>query len=313
MDLSDSFQHITVLLNEAIDALHIHPDGIYIDGTFGRGGHSRLLLEKLGSRGKLIAFDRDLCAVEEANKIADPRFSIIHRPFSEISQALESLGLIGKIDGILLDLGVSSPQLDDPERGFSFMKKGLLDMRMDTTKGITAQEWIATTDEETMSFVFKTFGEERFAKKIARLIVTAREETPFITTLDLAQFIADHMPFKERHKHPATRIFQAIRIAINGELDEVKRVLETSLDILKPKGRLSVITFHSLEDRLVKQFIAQESKPKSYPKGLPLTNDQIQSMSQVKLKSLGKMKPSLSEIESNSRSRSAILRIAERL
>lgn len=313
MEQVTEFQHVTVLLNEAIEALNIDPDGTYIDGTFGRGGHSRLLLEKLGQNGRLIAFDRDLKAIEEAQKIKDPRFTIIHRPFSELTATLESFDLIGKIDGMLFDLGVSSPQLDDPERGFSFMKKGPLDMRMDATKGITAQEWIAQTDEDTMQFVFKTFGEERFAKKIAHLIVEARTDTPFVTTTDLAQFIANNMPFKDQHKHPATRIFQAIRIVINSELDEVKQVLDSTLTLLKSGGRLSVITFHSLEDRLVKQFITQESKPPAYPKGLPLTETQIQLMSQVKLKFIGKMKPSPIEIDQNPRSRSAMLRIAERI
>lgn len=309
----ETHQHITVLLQEAIDALEVNPDGVYVDGTFGRGGHSRLLLEKLSPKGRLIAFDRDLRAIEAAKQISDSRFMIVHRPFSQLPATLESLGLVGQIDGMLFDLGVSSPQLDDPERGFSFMKKGPLDMRMDTTQGITAQEWIAKTDAETMQFVFKTFGEERFAKKIAHAIVDVRTETPFVTTLDLAQFIANQMPFKDRHKHPATRIFQAIRIAINSELEEIKQVLESSLTLLKQNGRLSVITFHSLEDRIVKQFIAQESKPKAYPKGLPLTESQIQAMNQVKLKSLGKQKPSTLEIEQNPRSRSAILRIAQRL
>lgn len=307
------YQHITVLLHEAVDALAIKQDGIYVDGTFGRGGHSRLILEKLGPQGRLIAIDRDTRAIEQAKLIDDPRFHMIHGEFSNVKHYIADLNLMGKVDGFLLDLGVSSPQLDDPMRGFSFMRDGPLDMRMDVTKGISASEWLMQSDEDDIAWVLKTFGEERFAKRIARAIVAQNRLQPITRTLELAALIDSASPIKERHKHAATRSFQAIRIYINSELEEVENALKDSLDILSDHGRLAVISFHSLEDRIVKQFIAKQSKGPEMPRGLPLTEQQIKQYGSATVKSLGKVKPSKSEIEQNPRSRSAILRVAERI
>lgn len=308
-----NYLHKTVLLNEAVDALMIKSDGIYIDGTFGRGGHSRLILQKLGPNGRLIAIDRDPRAIQEANLINDSRLILIHGEFSNVKQYVEELGLLGCIDGFLLDLGVSSPQLDDPERGFSFMRDGPLDMRMDITKGLSASEWLLDSNVEDIAWVLKTFGEERFAKRIASAIVEKNKQAPLTRTLELANLIASASPVKDRNKHPATRSFQAIRIYINSELEEVEHALKSSLDILSDNGRLAVISFHSLEDRIVKQFMAKQSKGPEIPKGLPLTEEQIKQYGVCSLKLLGKMKPSKNEIDANPRSRSAILRIAERI
>ena len=250
--MTQAAEHITVLLHEAVEGLAIKPDGIYVDGTFGRGGHSRLILQQLGPNGRLIAIDRDPQAIAEAAKIQDPRFEIVHGPFSGIASYLDERGLLGKVDGFLLDLGVSSPQLDDAERGFSFMKDGPLDMRMDPTSGQSAAEWLARADVDDIAWVLKTFGEERFAKKIGRAIVHDRVEKPFTRTRQLAELIARLIPNKEKNKHPATRSFQAIRIYINSELEEVERAMEGALTVLAPAGRLAIISFHSLEDRLVK-------------------------------------------------------------
>lgn len=307
------FQHKTVLLNEAVDGLAIKPAGVYVDGTFGRGGHSRLILSQLGEKGRLIGIDRDPRAIEAAKQINDSRFTIIHGEFSNIEHYIQELGLSGNVDGILLDLGVSSPQLDDPDRGFSFMRDGPLDMRMDTTKGLSAAQWLLQTSEEDIAWVLKTFGEERFAKRIARAIIEQNTIAPLTRTHELAALIDKASPRKEKHKHPATRSFQAIRIYINSELEEVERALSASVNILAPEGRLSVISFHSLEDRIVKQFIAQQSKGPQVPAGLPLTEEQLKSYGSRSLKSLGKVKPSKDEVEQNPRSRSAILRVAERI
>lgn len=308
-----NYLHQTVLLHEAIDGLAIKPDGIYVDGTFGRGGHSKLILEQLGPMGRLIAIDRDVNAIESAKQINDPRFTMIHGQFSQVKSYIEALELMGHIDGFLLDLGVSSPQLDDPERGFSFMRDGPLDMRMDRSKGIPASEWLMQSNEDDIAWVLKTFGEERFAKRIARAIVLQNQQQPITRTLELANLIASASPIKERHKHPATRSFQAIRIYINSELEEVELALKDSLTILKDSGRLAVISFHSLEDRIVKQFIAKQSKGPEIPRGLPLTEQQIKQYGACSLKSLGKVKPSKDEIDNNPRSRSAILRVAARI
>lgn len=311
-------EHITVLLHEAVDGLALKEDGIYIDATFGRGGHSRLILSKLSANGRLIAIDRDPRAITEAQKIQDPRFHIEHNSFSAIPEICEKLGLTGKIDGILLDLGVSSPQLDDAERGFSFMKDGPLDMRMDTTKGLSAAQWLQQVSEQDLAWVLKTFGEERFAKRIAQTIVnynkSAVEKNSEILnrTLQLAELIAQSVPFKDKHKHPATRSFQAIRIYINSELEELESLLQSALTVLAPQGRLSVISFHSLEDRMVKHFMRKQSKGEEIPKGLPLREDQIER--RQTLKTIGKaIQPSDEEIAFNPRSRSAVLRIAERI
>ncbi len=310
------FKHVTVLLDEAVNGLNIKPNGIYIDGTFGRGGHSRLILSQLNDEGRLIAIDRDPEAIEAAKAIADPRFMIKHGPFSAIAEYVEEEGLIGKIDGVLLDLGVSSPQLDDPERGFSFMRDGPLDMRMDPTRGQSAQEWLMKAEADDIAWVLKTFGEERFAKRIARAIVERNqnpEMEPLTRTRQLAELIAQVSPIKERHKHPATRSFQAIRIYINSELEEIEKALEGAVTVLAPEGRLSVISFHSLEDRLVKRFIRQNSKGPSVPAGIPLTEAQIRELGAAKLREVGKMKPSEAEVDENPRARSSVLRFAQRI
>ncbi|EON89536.1 16S rRNA (cytosine(1402)-N(4))-methyltransferase RsmH [Plesiomonas shigelloides] len=310
--MSEQTSHITVLLHEAVGGLAIRPDGIYIDGTFGRGGHSRLILSQLGPQGRLIAIDRDPQAIAEAATIDDPRFQIVHGPFSNVQQYVEELGLTGKIDGFLLDLGVSSPQLDDAERGFSFMRDGPLDMRMDPSCGFSAAEWLQKAEAEDIAWVLKTFGEERFAKRIARAIVERNQSEPMTRTRELAELVAAASPVKEKHKHPATRTFQAIRIYINSELEEIERALDASLTILAPGGRLSVISFHSLEDRIVKRFIRRQSKGPEIPDGLPLTEAQLAGGK--KMLTIGKaIKPSEEEIEQNARSRSSVLRVAERM
>lgn len=311
--MSDTPKHITVLLHEAVEGLAIKPNGIYIDGTFGRGGHSRLILSQLGEGGRLIAIDRDPRAILEAQTITDPRFQIVHSAFSAIPEICEQLGLVGNIDGILLDLGVSSPQLDEAERGFSFMRDGPLDMRMDTSKGLSAMEWLAQVSAEDLAWVLKEFGEERFAKRIAQAIVNYNKSTSekISRTLQLAQIIADAVPFKDKHKHPATRAFQAIRIYINSELDELEKALNSALGVLSPQGRLSIISFHSLEDRMVKQFMRKQSKGEAVPKGLPILESELTK--NIPLSTIGKaIMPTAAEIEANPRSRSAVLRIAEK-
>ncbi|AMH18041.1 MAG: 16S rRNA (cytosine(1402)-N(4))-methyltransferase RsmH [Hafnia sp.] len=308
----ENYQHKTVLLDEAVNGLNLRSNGIYIDGTFGRGGHSRLILSQLGPEGRLLAIDRDPQAIAAAAEITDPRFSIIHGPFSDMATYVRELGLEGQINGVLLDLGVSSPQLDDAERGFSFMRDGPLDMRMDPTRGLSAAEWLMKAEEEDIAWVLKTFGEERFAKRIARAIVERNRLEPMTRTHELATLIANASPFREKHKHPATRSFQAIRIYINSELEEIERALNGALEILSPEGRLSVISFHSLEDRIVKQFIRHHSRGPQVPAGIPLTEAQLRSQGGRKLKALGKMKPSSDEVSANPRARSSVLRFAER-
>ena len=310
---SADHQHITVLLHEAVEGLAIKENGIYIDGTFGRGGHSRLILSKLGEQGRLIATDRDPRAIAQANTIEDARFEIHHTAFSAITEVCQSLGLMGKIDGILLDLGVSSPQLDDAERGFSFMRDGPLDMRMDTTKGLSAAEWLDQVSIEDLTWVLKEFGEERFAKRIATAIVNFNRTSgqKITRTLQLAQIISDAVPFKDKHKHPATRSFQAIRIFINSELEELAQALQSAIEVLAPQGRLSIISFHSLEDRMVKQFIKKNSKGKEVPRGLPILESELNK--DIPLRAIGKaIMPSEEEIRENPRSRSAVLRVAEK-
>ena len=311
--MSDNFEHISVLMNETIDALAIKPDGIYIDGTFGRGGHSGEILKKLGEKGRLQAIDRDPQAIKAAEKYADDdRFSIAYNTFSEIKQVAQEAGLIGQVDGILLDIGVSSPQLDDAERGFSFMKDGPLDMRMNPNAGRSAAQWLAEAELEDITWVIKTYGEEKFGRRIAHKIIETREHTPITSTAQLAQLIDEAVPVKDKHKHPATRAFQAIRIYINSELEEIETALHASLEVLKPGGRLVVISFHSLEDRIVKQFIKKQSKGEALPRGLPLTDAQLQQ--KLTLKAVGKaIKPGAEELARNSRARSSVLRIAQRL
>lgn len=311
--MTTQFSHISVLLQEAVDALDIKQDGTYIDCTFGRGGHSGLILNTLGEQGRLIAIDRDPTAIAAAEKYADDgRFSIVHDGFSNLSRIADDLQVMDKVDGILLDLGVSSPQLDDASRGFSFMNDGPLDMRMDTSKGQTAAEWIATADVEDITWVLRTFGEEKHAWRIANAIVDARTETPFETTGQLAKLIKTAAPQREIKKHPATRSFQAIRMYINSELEQIENAINASLDVLKEGGRLVVISFHSLEDRLIKQFMKKHSQGKKVPRGMPITEEEIQKGKKLAL--VGKrLKPSKTEVTENVRSRSSVMRVAVRL
>ncbi|WOX06446.1 16S rRNA (cytosine(1402)-N(4))-methyltransferase RsmH [Microbulbifer pacificus] len=302
--------HRSVLLREAVDALVVDPDGFYIDGTFGRGGHSALVLERLGEAGRLLAVDKDPQAIEFAHSRfgGEPRFEIWHGSFADMDQA--AAGMAGQVTGILLDLGVSSPQLDQPERGFSFMQDGPLDMRMDTSRGISAADWVNSESEAELARVFKEYGEERFARRMAAAIVRRRVERPFERTLDLAEVVKAANPAWEKGKHPSTRVFQAIRIHVNGELDDLQQALEKSLALLKPGGRLVVISFHSLEDRMVKRFIREQEKGPQLPRGLPVMDSQIHKT----LRSVGKaVKAEAQEVGENVRSRSAVMRIAERL
>ncbi len=305
--------HISVLLAEAVDGLDIDPDGCYIDCTFGRGGHSTLILSKLSEQGRLIAIDRDPSAIASAKKFQnDERFLIEHQGFAHLAEIAQQHELVGKVNGILLDLGVSSPQLDEAERGFSFMKDGPLDMRMDTSRGQTAAEWLAVADVEDITWVLRTFGEEKHAWRIANAIVDARGETPFTRTGQLAKLIKATAPQREIKKHPATRSFQAIRMYINSELEQIEKALAASLSVLAENGRLVVISFHSLEDRLVKQFMKKHSQAKKVPRGLPVTEEELNKGKKLTL--IGrKLKPSKSEVEINVRSRSSVLRIAKRL
>lgn len=305
-------QHVSVLLQESIDALVIDPDGTYIDATFGRGGHTRVLLSRLSPQGRVIALDQDPQAIAAAEAIDDPRFSIIHTPFSRLASVIEEQQIEHQLSGILFDLGVSSPQLDDAERGFSFMRDGPLDMRMDTTVGPTAADWINSASFDDIVYVLKVYGEERFARKIARAVVADREETPFQRTKQLADLIGRVVPQKDRHKHPATRSFQAIRIHINRELEQIEQALEASLAGLKEDGRLVVISFHSLEDRIVKRFMRSKSQGKQVPAGLPVTEAELNKDRQLALEGKA-IKPSAEEIDANPRARSSVLRIARRL
>ncbi len=306
--------HLSVMLEEALHHLAIKPNGVYIDGTFGRGGHSQRIVEALDENGRLVAFDRDETAIncERAQKLSqDSRFKLIHAPFSEMENVITELNLNRKIDGILLDLGVSSPQLDDETRGFSFMNDGALDMRMDITQGLSAAQWLSQIDEKTLVQVLFDYGEERFARRIANAIVTTRLTQPIETTRQLAKLIEDAIPFREKHKHPATRSFQAIRIAVNNELDEIESVLQQTKNLLNSNGRLVVISFHSLEDRIVKRFMRDESGIKRNVGKLPIKEADIEK---GVLNVLSKaIKPTANEIAQNPRSRSAVLRVAERV
>ncbi|TNV19221.1 16S rRNA (cytosine(1402)-N(4))-methyltransferase RsmH [Buttiauxella sp. B2] len=310
--MMENFKHTSVLLDEAVNGLNIRQDGIYIDGTFGRGGHSRLILSQLGPEGRLLAIDRDPQAIAVAQAIDDPRFSIIHGPFSELAEYARERDLLGKIDGILLDLGVSSPQLDDAERGFSFMRDGPLDMRMDPTRGQSAAEWLLNAEEADIAWVIKTFGEEKFGKRIARAIIERNREQPMTRTKELATVVAAAMPVKDKFKHPATRTFQAIRIWINSELEEIEQALKGSIETLSPGGRLSIISFHSLEDRIVKRFMRENTRGPQVPAGIPMTEAQLNKLGGRYLKSIGKMMPGDEEVAENPRARSSVLRIAER-
>ena len=305
------YQHITVLLNEAVDALAVREDGIYVDGTFGRGGHSRLILSRLGSQGRLIVFDKDPQAIEAAQKLAeqDGRVTVVHAGFSSFQTTLDKLG-IEEIDGALFDLGISSPQIDDGARGFSFRFDAPLDMRMDPTRGMSAAEWIATASEQDLHEVIKNYGEERFSRQIARAIVAQRTESPIDTTRKLAQLVAQNVRTRERGQDPATRTFQAVRIFINRELEEVEAVLPQVMGRLKQGGRLAVIAFHSLEDRIVKQFVKKYSQHPPLPRWAAVKEADLPL---PPLKAVGKaIKPGVEETASNPRARSAVLRVAER-
>ncbi|MBI2746203.1 MAG: 16S rRNA (cytosine(1402)-N(4))-methyltransferase RsmH [Burkholderiales bacterium] len=302
--------HATVLLNEAVDALFGNDsdptsalaDGTYVDATFGRGGHSRLILSRLSPLGRLIAFDRDPDAVAQANAIADERFSIRHEAFSHLADLAG-----GSVAGVLMDLGVSSPQIDNPMRGFSFRFDGPLDMRMDTTRGESVAQWLETAETNQIAEVIREYGEERFAGPIAKAIVARRQERgPISTTTELAQLVADTVKTREPGQNPATRTFQALRIFINAELEELQQALEACLHVLQPGGRLAVISFHSLEDRIVKQFIAEHSRD-TYDRRAPFAAPKI-----MKLKALGRIKPTDAEVRGNPRARSAIMRVAQR-
>ena len=305
------YQHITVLLNEAVDALAVREDGIYVDGTFGRGGHSRLILSRLGSQGRLIVFDKDPQAIEAAQKLAeqDGRVTVVHDGFSSFQTTLDKLG-IEEIDGALFDLGISSPQIDDGARGFSFRFDAPLDMRMDPTRGMSAAEWIATASEQDLHEVIKNYGEERFSRQIARAIVAQRTESPIDTTRKLAQLVAQNIRTRERGQDPATRTFQAVRIFINRELEEVEAVLPQVIGRLKQGGRLAVIAFHSLEDRIVKQFVKKYSQHPPLPRWAAVKEADLPL---PPLRAVGKaIKPGVEETASNPRARSAVLRVAER-
>lgn len=307
--MSARAQHASVMLQEAIDALALKPDGTYVDCTFGGGGHSRRILDALDQNGRLIAFDRDAYAAAIASKFDNPRFTFVRGGFSELREHLNALG-INKANGILLDLGVSSPQLDAAERGFSFRLDGPLDMRMDQSQGESAAEWLARVAERDLGEVIKAYGEERFAKQIARAIVAARAKKPIATTRELAEIISAAQPYREPGKDPATRTFQAIRIYINQELAELSRVLPQTVSLLAPSGRLVVISFHSLEDRIVKRFMQDESRPDRLPPNLPV---RARDLPAPRLRLIGRaQRPSPAEVERNPRARSAVLRVAER-
>jgi 16S rRNA (cytosine1402-N4)-methyltransferase len=300
--VTGTWTHRTVLLNEAIAALLINPDGHYIDATFGRGGHSRLLLSQLSERGRLTAFDKDMEAIAEASSIVDPRFAIRHEGFSQLGQLPPASAA-----GVLLDLGISSPQIDNPARGFSFRSDGPLDMRMDTTRGQSVADWLAEASIETMTEVIRDYGEERFAGQIAKAIDRRRQERGSVRgTAELAEVVAGAVKTREPGKDPATRTFQALRIFINAELEELQQALEASLTVLQPGGRLVVISFHSLEDRIVKQFIAGHSR-EVFDRRAPFAPPKA-----MKLKALGRTKPSDEEVAGNPRARSAVMRVAER-
>ncbi len=309
---TSAWTHTTVLLNEAVEALFNKPDaqaggptpadGTYVDATFGRGGHSRLILSRLSPLGRLIAFDKDPMAIAEAQRITDPRFAIRHQGFCHLGELPPASAA-----GVLMDLGVSSPQIDDPQRGFSFRFEGPLDMRMDTTRGQSVADWLATAETRQIAEVIRDYGEERFAGQIAKAIVARRQERgPISTTTELAQLVADTVKTREPGQNPATRTFQALRIFINAELEELQAALAASLDVLQPGGRLVVISFHSLEDRIVKQFIAQHAR-EVYDRRAPFA-----APKPMKLKALERIKPGAAEVAANPRARSAIMRVAER-
>ena len=303
--------HQTVLLHEAVDALVTLPDGFYVDGTFGRGGHSRYLLQNLNRSGRVLGVDKDQEAQAAAHELAESesRFQFFHGSFAELPQQLRGMG-VDAVDGILLDLGVSSPQLDDGDRGFSFMRDGPLDMRMDTSCGETAAQWLSRADLQDIAGVLKEYGEERFARRIATAIVAARAVSPIETTSQLARLVSEAHPRWEKHKHPATRSFQAIRIKVNRELEDLQAFLSVALDMLRVGGRLVVISFHSLEDRLVKRYMRDMARGDSLPRGVPVTDSQLNRRMRLVGRSI---KASAEEVAGNVRARSAVMRIAEKI
>ncbi|MDQ7988785.1 MAG: 16S rRNA (cytosine(1402)-N(4))-methyltransferase RsmH [Candidatus Dactylopiibacterium sp.] len=307
--MSAALSHVTVLLAEAVEALAIRPDGVYVDATFGRGGHSRRILAALGPAGRLIAFDRDPRAIEAGRALQDPRLTLVHEPFSAFAQALDALGVTA-VDGVLMDLGVSSPQLDDASRGMSFRFDAPLDMRMDPTRGETAAEWLAHASVAEITTVLRDYGEERFAHAIAKALDAARQGRALTTTGQLAEIVAATVRTREPGQHPATRTFQAVRIRINRELEELSLTLPQAVARLRPGGRLSVIAFHSLEDRIVKRFMRDHSRPPALPRGLPVREAE---RPRPALALAGDaIRPSAQEVAANPRARSAILRVAER-
>ena len=303
--------HVPVLLEEALQALQVKQDGVYVDATYGRGGHAREILQRLGAHGQLLVFDRDPQACEDARRKfgADARMKITQGPFSLLERTIDNLGLAGKINGILFDLGVSSPQLDDARRGFSFRADGSLDMRMDPQAGESAADWIRRAEENEIARVIREYGEERFAKRIARVIVSERDIEPIMTTRRLAEIVTRAVPSREKNKDPATRTFQAIRIHVNRELEELREVLPQTIRLLATGGRLVAISFHSLEDRIVKHFLRAEAKGDDLPPDLPVRHDQFHP----RLKTVGKAsRAGDAEARRNPRARSAVLRVAER-
>ena len=303
--------HQTVLLREAVDALVTTPSGFYVDGTFGRGGHSRYLLDCLDDSGRLLGVDKDpvACAAAEELAASEPRFEFYHGSFAQLPHQLRGMG-IDAVDGILLDLGVSSPQLDDGERGFSFMHDGPLDMRMDTSRGETAAQWLAHAAERDIAQALKEYGEERFARRIAAAIVAAREESPITSTGRLAKVVSEANPRWEKHKHPATRAFQGIRIKVNRELEDLQDLLSVALDMLRVGGRLVVISFHSLEDRMVKRYMRDMARGENFPAGLPVLDSALNRRMKLVSKAV---KAGSSEVAGNVRARSAIMRVAEKI
>ena len=307
--MTTSSQHTPVLLHEALEALNVQTDGTYVDCTFGRGGHSRALLDRLHAGGRVIALDRDLAAVSAGRDIVDERFTIVHASFADLRRVLEAVSP-APVDGVLLDLGMSSPQLEEAERGFSFRRDGPLDMRMDTSQGETAAEWLASAEERDIREVIGRYGEERFAKSIAAAIVAARARGPVASTQQLAAIVAAAVRTREAHQDPATRTFQALRIYINQELAQLSLVLPQALEVLRPRGRLAVISFHSLEDRIVKQFMRTQAQRDRLPPGVPVRDRELPP---AKMRVVGKpVRPSEQEVTLNPRARSAVLRVAER-
>ncbi len=303
--------HQTVMLAEATELLLVDSDGVYVDGTFGRGGHARRILAALGDQGRLLALDKDPEAIAAGRPLsADPRLRLVQASFARLGELVAEEGLTGRVSGVLLDLGVSSPQLDDPQRGFSFSQDGPLDMRMNPREGQSAADWLATAPERELADVFFRYGEERHSRRIARAIVRAREQENVDSTGRLAAIVKEAHPAWEKHKHPATRVFQAIRIYLNAELDELRRCLDQVLDVLRIGGRLVVISFHSLEDRMVKQFINRQVSGDDFPPGVPVREDELRP----RLKRIGKArKAAAPEVDGNPRARSAILRAAEKI